>query len=190
MAAPVNGSRTLEVLDEICYNSYTLFMPQRVTADFDQTVFHAWEIPEYTKYPHTRQWYIIAGSLLFITIIYSVFFDDNYLFAFILLLITIVFVFHEMREPRITQFGITDEGVIWHGILFPYREIRNFWILYEPGVQNIYFVFKNATTPRLTIPLMDEDPTEVRDTLKRYLFEDIRQDEEPLSDVFGKVLKF
>jgi hypothetical protein len=165
-------------------------MPERVTEDFDHEVFHSWEIPEYIQYPHSRRWYLIAGGLVLAAIIYSVFFDDNYLFAFILLLITIVFAFHEMREPRITQFGITDSGIIWHGIFFAFKEIRNFWILYESDAQNIYFIFKNATTPRLTIPLMDENPVEIRDTLKRYLFEDTARDEEPLGDVVGKVLKF
>ncbi len=165
-------------------------MSQRITTEYGQTIYHIWDVPEYTKYPHSRTWYIVAGVLLVACIAYSIFFEDNYLFAFILLLVTVIFAFHEMREPSITQFGITERGVVWRGFLFSYKEMRAFWIIYESDVKNLYITFKNSMTPRLTIPLDSMNPVEVRDTLKRYVFEDLSHDEEPLSDTFGRVLKF
>lgn len=165
-------------------------MPERITTEYGETIHHVWDVPEYTKYPHSRTWYITAAMFLIGCIVYAIFFEENYLFAFILLLITIIFGFHEMREPGVTQFGITERGVVWRGFLFPYKEVRAFWIIYEPDVQNLYITFKQPTTPRLTIPLGDEDPVEIRDTLKQYIFEDVNRDEEPLSDTFGRALKF
>lgn len=165
-------------------------MPERITTEYGQTIFYVWDVPEYTKYPHSRAWYIAAAVFLVACIAYSVFVEDNYLFAFILLLITVIFAFHEMREPTVTQFGITERGIVWRGFLFPYKEIRAFWIIYEPDVQNLYFTFKNSTTPRLTIPLGDQNPIDVRDLLKQYLFEDLSRVEEPLTDTFGRALKF
>lgn len=164
-------------------------MPERLTTEFGETIHHVWDIPEYTKYPHSRLWYIGAAVFLLACIAYAIFFEENYLFAFILLLITIIFTFHEMREPGVAQFGITDRGLVWRGFLFPYKDVRNFWIVYDQDVQNIFITFKKATTPRLTIPLVDQDPIEIRETLKQYIFEDATRDEEPLTDTMGKVLK-
>lgn len=165
-------------------------MPDRITTEYGQTIYHVWDVPEYTKYPHSKKWYLIAAVFLVACIAYSIFFENNYLFAFILLLITVIFTYHEVREPSLVQFGITDKGIVWRGFLFPYREVKTFWIIYEPGVQNIYFTFKQPTNPRLTIPLVGQDPVEIRALLKQYISEDLSRDEEPLTDAVGRALKF
>jgi hypothetical protein len=165
-------------------------MPDRITTEYGETIFHVWDVPEYERYPHSKKWYLVATLFLVACIAYSIFFEENYLFAFILLLITVIFTFHEVREPGVVQFGITEKGIVWRGFLFPFREIRAFWIIYEPGVQNLYFTFKKPTNPRLTIPLGEQDPSEIRELLKQYVFEDLSKDEEPLSDAVGRVLKF
>ena len=164
-------------------------MPQRLT-DFGHTIYHVWDIPEYTKYPHSRRWYIGATTFLVVCIGYALY-SDNYLFAFILLLITVIFLYHEMREPQLTQFGITDKGVVWRGFLYPYNDVKSFFIIYDPpAVKTLYIAFKGAATPRLTIPVEDEDPVQIRETLLRFLPEDETRTEEPLDEVLEKVLKF
>jgi hypothetical protein len=165
-------------------------MPQRITTEYGKTIFYVWDVPEYTKYPHSRTWYVSAAVFLLGCIAYSIFVENNYLFAFILLLITVIFVFHEMQEPVTTQFGITERGIVWRGFLFGYKEIRSFWIIDDVSARNIYFVFKNATTPRMTIPLDDQNVDEIREVLKKYLIEDESHEQEPLSDVLGRALKF
>lgn len=165
-------------------------MPEHITTEYGQTIYHVWDVPEYTKYPHSKRWYVIAVALIFGGIAYSIFAEDNYLFAFILLLITIIFMYHELREPGVAQFGITDQGIVWRGFLFPYKEVSSFWIVYEPGVQNLYFTFKKSTSPRLAVPLDDQDPEEIRGILTQYIAEDAIRDMEPLSDAVGRVLKF
>ncbi len=164
-------------------------MPQHITTEYGQTIHHVWDVAEYSKFPHSRRWYIGAGIFLVACLAYALW-DENYLFAFILLLITVIFAFHEMREPAVTQFGITDRGVVWRGFLYPYKEIQNFSILFDPPeLKHLYITFKKMTSPRLTIALGDQNPSEIRETLLRYCDEDLTQDEEPLMDVIGKVLK-
>lgn len=165
-------------------------MPDHITTEYGQTIYHVWDVPEYTKYPHSKKWYAAAILVVFGGIVYSIFAEDNYLFAFILLLITIIFMYHELREPGVSQFGITDKGIVWRGFLFPYKEVQSFWIVFEPGVQSIYFTFKKSTSPRLAVPLDDQDPEEIRGILTQYIAEDSVRDSEPLSDAVGRVLKF
>lgn len=164
-------------------------MPERLTTDFGHTIHHVWDTPEFTKYPHSRTWYMIAAIFLVACIAYALF-AENYLFAVILVLIAIVFVFHEIHEPTMTQFGITDQGVVWRGFLFPYKEVHSFWIVYDPPVsKDLYIDFKKTTTPRLIIPLEDEDPVVVRETLRQYIFEDLSKEDEPISVSLGRMLK-
>ncbi len=166
-------------------------MAERITTEYGSTIFHVWDVHEYTKYPHTGRWYFVAATFLVACVAYALY-TNNYLFAFIMLLITIIFVFHELREPAVTQFGITDIGIVWRGFLFPYKEVRSFWIIYEPheGVQSLYFTFKKGSKPRLSISLEDQDPTIIRKTLRKFLFEDLSKEDEPLTDTIGRVLKF
>lgn len=163
-------------------------MEEYRNSEFGNEVYHAWEVPEYERFLHSRLWYLIAALLLVSCIAYALF-TSNPFFAIILVLIAIVYVVHELREPSLVQFGITDRGVVWHGFLFPYEEIKTFWIVYEPPqVKNLYLNFKRTTQPRLTIPLEDEDPLEILETLKNFVREDKRVDE-PTIDSFGRILK-
>ncbi len=166
-------------------------MPQRVAAEFGSQIFHVWDVHEYTKFQHTKRWYTIVALLMVSGIVYALLTDD-YFFAIILILIAFIYGYHDMREPALTQFGITDRGVVWRGFLFQYKEIANFFIIYEPeeDVKKIYFVFKRSTTPRLGIALDEQDPNDIRATLRQFIREDLTQENEPLSDALGHVLKF
>lgn len=165
-------------------------MPEHLTENSVHTIFSTWEIPEFIKYEHSRRWYLIASALLLACIIYALA-TQNYLFAVVLLLIAIIFIFHELRDPTPVHFGITDKGIIFRGFLYPYKELRAFWIIYDPGTsKNIYFEFNSLTMPRMAIPLEEQDPVEIRATLRRFLKEDLSKEEEPLSELIGRVLKF
>ena len=148
-----------------------------------------WSFPEFIKYDRSRNWYIIAGIIIAASLVYSVW-TANFPFALIILMVVVVYYMHFVRTPEEVQFAIFDNGLqVGHRII-KWRELKNFWILYDPPeVKKLYFSFKSSIRPYLSIPLAKQNPVELRKTLAKYLEEDLEQEEEPASEQWGKILK-
>lgn len=152
-------------------------------------LFLAWEMPEYRPYRRGRWWYVGAGALLLGLLIYCVW-SANFLFALIVLMIALVVYMTSVNEPRLVRVMLTEAGLTIGDALFPYRDMRRFWMAYEPpAVRTLYIEFHSALRPRMTIDLGDVNPLAVRDTLLTYVHEDADEDGMPLSDVIARILK-
>ena len=148
-----------------------------------------WQFPEFVKYKRSRNWYITAGIMVALLLIYSAV-TANILFAMIIIIASIIFIINQKRDPQMVSFKISEEGIVVDETLYEWSEIKNFWIIYEPPkVKNLYFEFKSLLLPRLPIPLQDQDPVKIREILLDYIDEDIEREGEPISDGIGRALK-
>jgi hypothetical protein len=148
----------------------------RVDVPLGDVVF-TWEVNEYEKYIRDRRWYMIMGGLGVLLVAYAVF-SANYLFALIIILFAIVMYLHDIQTPLAIPFAITSTGIILGVKHYRYSELANFWLIYNPSeVKNLYFTLNNSIKHRLQIPLLDNDPLQIRDYLLQYLPEDLDQEE-------------
>jgi len=166
-------------------------MPQdliRQNVNFGDVLFN-WSFDEYEKYDRSHKWYFVAGGAILLLLIYSTV-TANYLFALIIVLFAIIILLQEMRQPSKLDFAITDTGIVVGRRYYPFSELEKFWIIYNPPmVQVLYFEPKSAIKHRLHIPILDEDPQEIRSFLNQFLEEDLDKEEEPLSDRLGRLFK-
>ncbi len=150
----------------------------------------SWETPEYLKHERAHWWYWLYGIAIACMLIYAVV-TSNFLFAVILIIGTLTLIISDARHPEPIIVVITTEGVVVGNRFYDYDEMRHFTIIYKPmhDVRRVYFEFKSAIKHRLSLPLHDVDPIIVRDNLLKYIPEDLERDEEPLSEVLGRLLK-
>ncbi|MEI7498602.1 MAG: hypothetical protein WCK11_04985 [Candidatus Falkowbacteria bacterium] len=159
-----------------------------------------WQIPEFEKQTRDRRWYIYAGIVGLYLVIFSLFgfkfwrFDMtefNPLFLGIILLCTFILVLNEGLLPNSVDVALTDEGVVVGKKFYDYDEIKHFAIVFKPHYEtkNLYFEFKSAVKQRLSVPLVDQNPLEVRKLLLKYLPEDLERTDRPLSEQLTKLLK-
>lgn len=159
-----------------------------------------WEVPEYTKHEREKSWYVIAGIVFVFLIIFSVYglkfwqfntAEFNPLFLGIIILGGFIMLVTDKEEPKMLPVVIGDEGIQFGVNFYDYDEIRNFSVIYKPKdeVKNIYIEFKSSIKPRLTIPLIDESPIEVRERLLRFIPEDLDRLHPPASEGLAKMLK-
>lgn len=152
-------------------------------------VLAVWQVPTFEKHSRSLVWYVVFGIFglaLFMYAIVSV----NYLFAFILVLIAFIVYVQKHADPELVEFAITSKGIVIGKNAYPFKDIKNFWILYDPPVvKKLYFCFRRAIVPRIMVPLEDQNPLQVRDFLLQFLEEDLEQEEEPISEIFGRLAK-
>ncbi len=166
-------------------------MPKDLTRDIVPVgkVMYEWWIKEFEQYERSRRWYIIMLLLAGFCVIYG-FLTNNYLFALIIILLGIIMYLHELQEPLMVYFAITETGIILGKKYYRFSELKDFYMLYNPPiVKNLYFSLDNRVKYRLVIPLLDFDPRPIREYLEQYLTENVEIEDEPTIDKLARVLK-
>ena len=148
-----------------------------------------WSVPEYEQYSRGPYWYIIMGSISLILVIYAVF-TGNFLFALILILAGIIMFLQSHQMPRQISFKITETGLVLGRKFYSYNEFENFYLFYNPPeVKTLFIQPVSVMQPALRIPLLDQNPLEVKFALRQYIAEDAGKSEEPTSDTLSRRFK-
>lgn len=149
----------------------------------------SWETWEYPKHSRSRWWYLSAGGLGLLLLLFAVT-SGSYMFAVIILMIGLIFFLSHLHEPIRLTVQVTGEGVKIGGHFYPFSEIKNFSIIYKPpAVKLLYLDFVNAFRPLISISLEDVDPNAVRTALLPFVFEDLDRTDETMSDLIARLYK-
>ncbi|MFA6410880.1 MAG: DUF5673 domain-containing protein [Candidatus Buchananbacteria bacterium] len=155
--------------------------------DYGQ-IFFSWKFLEFYPHQRTKTWYIWGGIFVVLLLIYSIF-SANVLFGLITVLSTLIVLLFQQKNEYI-DFKITEDGILVNGKFYKYKEIKNFYIIYEPPeVKTLYFEPKSVFSPRIPVFLEDQNPVKIREVLKKYLDEDLAREEEPTSDSISRIFK-
>ncbi|MGB0757683.1 MAG: hypothetical protein ACPGO5_04480 [Patescibacteria group bacterium] len=153
------------------------------------TVRYEWDFPEFIPYERGRGWYITAGVLAALLLIFS-WSTANFWFAVFVILVAFVIWFIQQRKPRMFTFKIADEGLVIENLFYAYDEIRSFWIVSEADDDNTaYFEFKAAATPRLGVPFIDIDPNRLQTFLEQYIQVHPEREGRPISESIARLLR-
>jgi hypothetical protein len=146
------------------------------------SVLHKWNVMEYERHDRTTFWYIFM-ILCGLAMVAFGLFTGNFLFSLIIILFAIILFMQSHQEAIAVPFQITDLGVCIADRFYSYSELGEFFIIYQPPtIKTLYIETNSITSPRLRIPLVDQNPVEIRHQLQEFLQENIDKEEEPLSD--------
>lgn len=142
----------------------------------------SWQQHEHLHREKTVDWFWIVGIIAFGGIVLSVFFN-NFLFALIIFLFTIISFVMVQRPPRLLVFEISRKGVRAGNVLYPYSMLDSFWIEDTEYDDKILFKSRKPLTPLLVIPFdsTQTDPEQIRDFLLDFIDEE--ELEEPLHQI-------
>ncbi len=154
----------------------------------EETINYAWIADEYKPHEYDLGWY--AGLFFFgaILIIWSLYVNNiiaTILFA--VMVLTLYILSH--HQPGQVRVEISHKGIMLDDVLYSYRSLNYFWILYPPNNSPVLGVETQSIINRhLEIELEDQDPELVREFLDQYL-EEIEAYEENFIDFIIKKLK-
>lgn len=150
---------------------------------------YVWETKPYARYERGRQWYLGMTIVAVFLVAYAIW-TSNFLFAFLILLMGILLILAGNDEPATVLVQLGENGVVWDGKLYLYQDIQQFSVVYQPPLSKIlYLEVKGLSTPRIRIPLEEQDPSEIRAFLKDRVDENLDLQTEHLSDILGRLLK-
>ena len=152
-------------------------------------VLYAWNIAEYQMHERGKMWYIIAGLVAIAFLSYAVA-TANFLFALLIIVFAVIVFLSHTNEPPIVEVEITDLGIVMNKRFYPYHSLNSFWIIFDPPLtKHLYLEFQSSVRPALSVHLGDQNPADIRNSLRRFVYEDLEKREEPLSEVLWRVFK-
>ncbi|MDD4607389.1 MAG: hypothetical protein PHS07_03640 [Patescibacteria group bacterium] len=152
-------------------------------------IFASWQFSEFPQYQRGLFWYGGMGILTLGLLIYCLI-VQNFLLALIIVLVLFIFFVARRRNDGEIDFQVTEDGLQIGDDFHNWREIDNFYIIYEPpDIKSLYISFKASLRQDLKIPLLDNNPLMVRKVLLEYLQEDLTKEEEPAIDFWTRFFK-
>lgn len=167
-------------------------MPENIEQNARQEdfgkIFFKWTIPEYSDHERSYLWYVVASVLAVILIIYCII-TANYFFTLIIILITFIIFLKKYNPPQNISFEITENGLLIGNQFFDYKDLKGFYIIYDPPVKKIYFKLNKLSPDDISVPLLDNNPLPIRTKLLEYLDEDLEKERQTFSDIFETLFK-
>lgn len=94
-----------------------------------------WSALEYEEKERSSDWFWALGIIVFTAgaaaIIYG-----NYFFATLIILSGVLLGFFATRKPELVQYELNDKGFVSHTSLYPYENIKSFWVQRETFPEN------------------------------------------------------
>lgn len=148
-----------------------------------------WTFSSFEKHERTLWWYVAAGLVVGVLLIYSLL-SGNFLFSLLVLVTTLVLFLRHAVEPQTIDCEITTDGIRVGSKIYLFEAIRFFWILeHEPGRDILYIEERKGLRSILPIPLHKHDPSELRLFLRKFVEEERERIYEPLWESIARMLK-
>ena len=152
-------------------------------------IYAQWKFPRVVKHERGRWWYLWAGLVVVGLLTYAII-SRNFLFVLIIILTTVIFLLLDKGDAEEGEIAITEDGVLIDDKLWPYEDLRDFWLIYDPPrAKRLYLNPRNTLRGQLSIPIEEQNPVAIRQALLTYLPEDSERDEESFTDFVSRIFK-
>ena len=142
----------------------------------------AWSAPEFEKPEKTGRWYLVVAGILAMIIFYALF-KNGPIMAITFILIGVTGYLMLNKEPRMMVFRITEDGIVVGRQIYEFEHMQSFWIFYNPPYEKVLSLhLKGSLVPYLHIPVDNEDPVKIRETLLKFIPE-IKQEKSMVDTV-------
>ena len=94
---------------------------------------YEWEMGEFHPHERSKTWYAIAMVVVGLMLVYAVI-TSNFMFAIIILMISIIFLLNNLHKPKHIAVHLTDKGLVVDEEFHPYKDIKDFSVIDRKSV--------------------------------------------------------
>lgn len=135
-----------------------------------------WTALEYEERNRSVDWFWALGIIAVSSAVAAIIYKD-YLFGVFIILAAVMLGFFAIRKPETVLFRITPKALELGRDTYPYEKLQSFTILEKDNGESVLLVMSTrSVVPLIAIPLGEQSPATVRDTLLQYLPEDRHQE--------------
>ena len=147
-----------------------------------------WQASSHLRHARSPRWYIGFGIVSIGLLVFAIF-DHSILTILTFVLIIAAIYSLAIQPPQEITCRITKTGITVGEVVYAYKTIKYFWILYNPPeIKTLNFETTAYINNQVVVQLGGQDPLEVKVVLSQYLLEDLNR-EESMSDLLARRLK-
>jgi hypothetical protein len=119
-----------------------------------------WSALEYEEKERGNDWFwalgviVVAGSAT--SFIYA-----NYFFGLLLIIAGVLLAIFAIKKPETVAYELNEKGFKIKNRLFPYENIKSFWIQKEPQKPTLFIKSERMFMPILSIPIEENISEEI-----------------------------
>jgi len=151
------------------------------------TTLLAWQAPAHNDHERSDRWYLIAGLVAAIFIVYGLV-TGAWLMSVCLGICSGLYFLVRNEKHKNHSITITKMGVEFDGVMHGWSELKDFWMLSGPGYCELHIASRKRLVGDLRIQTGDLDPFHVRDVLHHFLEQDPHK-REKLLDTISRLCK-
>ena len=148
--------------------AYEAFVPASREQSASASEGFFWTTYEFEWFPKTNLWYGGLASVTFLLGVVGVV-ARSYFFVGFVVIASLLFFYYARRVPDLISFSINSEGIRTGKKMYPYRDLKSFWIFDRSGRRELSLETKSMLNPSVLIPLGDVSPGEVEEYLERII---------------------
>ncbi len=147
----------------------------------------SWSGPLYAHRPNTKIIAVVSLVLFAIAALMQIF-QKNIITTIFFGLLGVVLLIRASKKPEVVDFEISPLGVKVGERLYGFREIKSFWIEYDPtlDIKELSLQLKKWYRAYIKIPIYDQNPVQLRLILLAFLPE--AEHEDTLADMVSRKL--
>ncbi len=155
----------------------------------DISTLFEWSAPEHIHHDRGVKWFaIFAGGITVIVVGFALM--RNFIASLTIALIGGYMFVVAQHKPSVIRYRLMTEGVALNTVLYHYKHLDAFNIVYEPGdVKTVILRSSRKFVPLIHMEIGDADPVAIRDILLEFVHEDVHL-EESVIDIWARRLKF
>lgn len=149
-----------------------------------------WHAEEHEHRPKSPVWFAVLAAGITVAVGLQLIIYANFTGALTIAFVGSLVYYIAQHKSDTMRYRIMVDGIALNNVLYHYRDLENFNVIYEPGeVKTVMFRSKRRLSPYIHMEIGEANPVEMRDILLEFLPED--QDlEEPLVDILARRVGF
>ena len=129
----------------------------------------SWQAKEFKKKNKSYLWFAGLGVFITIVVIFAII-TKSPLMALLFILIGAVLYLSSNRKQETLKCSIAKNGVVFQKKIYNWTDLESFWIFYNPAqIKLLSIKSKKTLMSYLTMPLENQNPSEIRKILLKYL---------------------
>ena len=175
---PSKTPKTLQKTKEVVKTVLKTKSQQRSKPDI------SWDAPSFYYNPQKRYLSLLIIALLVGAGALLIFKHDT-LTSIFLILSSLVLVLYGSQKPTISNIIVNQKGVSVDDMVYPYKDLKSFWIEYNPGgPKELSLESSRWYIPYIKVLLGNQNPVELRSLMINFLPE--QEHENSLVSYLGK----
>ena len=148
-----------------------------------------WSALEYEEKEKSKDWFWALGVIVFASSAAAIIYG-NYFFAALLIISGALLAYLRIKKPVLVHYELNDKGFVVDTTLYPYENIKSFWVQKEALVPEELRPLLFIKSERFFMPIiLSPIQNEMADHIREYLLEKNVFEEEMKESIPEKIME-